>query len=216
MSKRTFWVAAVGLVAILVTGGLFASNMGFKLNYTLSGPGAFPQNGTNTIALPYNQQTNLLNALDLINDIGGTGTVIQVSKYNVATNALESYSGTSGSPFNLVPGECYRVQVNADTQYTIAGSHDPSLQINLQGPAAFPQNGTNTFAYPYHSTSVDALDLINEAGGTGVVVQVSRYNKATNALESYSGTSGTPFALTPGECYRIQVNTNTSFTPSHF
>lgn len=35
MRNRVFLVAAVGLAAVLVAGGLFASNMGFKLNFLL-------------------------------------------------------------------------------------------------------------------------------------------------------------------------------------
>ena len=60
MRKRSILVAAVGLVAVVVAGGLFASNMGFKLNYTLvADQDVNSRSGANTLSLPYNPQTDL-------------------------------------------------------------------------------------------------------------------------------------------------------------
>ena len=39
MRRRTYMAIAIGAVALLVAGGLFASNMGFKLNYRLDQQG---------------------------------------------------------------------------------------------------------------------------------------------------------------------------------
>ena len=120
MKKRTFLVA-LGLAGLLVGGGLLASNMGFKLNYGLDGPGVnLSASGTSTLALPFHQQTNLVNALDLITDMNaaGPGTVASVSKYVRSTDGLETYTGTTGTPFTLVPGEGYFVQVNATINLT--------------------------------------------------------------------------------------------------
>jgi hypothetical protein len=220
MRKSTFLVAAVGLAAILVAGGIFASNMGMKLNYALTGPGGGQINGVNTIALPFNQQTNIGDALDLFNDIDAAspGDVLFVSRYVKSTNGLEDYNGTAGTAFPIVPGEGYRVQVNAPVNYIVVGSHDPGLIVNLSGPAGGQVNGVNTYAYPYHSTSADALDLFNEvdAASPGDVLFVSQYVKTTNGIEDYNGQAGTAFPLLPGESYRIQVSTDVSFVPSHF
>jgi hypothetical protein len=112
-------VTALGLTALLVAGGLMASNMGFKLNYQLSGPGS-SNSGTNTLALPYNQQTNLLDAKNLIDDINaaaGSSVVVQVARFLKATDGTESYTGTFGTAFPLVPGQAYTVQVNSTVTY---------------------------------------------------------------------------------------------------
>lgn len=230
MSKRTFWLALVSCAALLVAGGLFASNMGFKLNYQLTGPGAFPVNGTNTISLPYNQQSGLLSAEDLGNDVGGFnagggGPVLQVAKYIKATDGIQSYTGGTGTDpdFGLDPGVGYRIQVNTDTSYIIVGSHKPGFAVALTGPGAFPVNGSNDYSYPYHSTSTTSQELGNDvggfsAGGGGPVLQVAKYVKSTDGLQSYTGGTGTDpdFALIAGEAYVIQVNTDVNYVPSHF
>ena len=216
--KRKIWIGVLGLVAVLVVGGLLASNMGFKLNYALDSQGTNGSNsGTNTLALPYNQQTNLANAFDLINDInaGAGSTVVgSVSKYVIATDGLETYTGLLGTPFSLVPGESYLVKVTADNNYIVVGSHDPALSITLYSAGDNGSNsGTNLWAYPYHSTSADANDLIAEinlAAGATVVGSGSRYVSTTDGLETYTGLSGTPFSLAPGEGYFVKVTTTVS------
>ena len=53
MKKRVFLLAALGLAAVLVAGGLVASNMGFKVNHLMDGPGGNGSaTGTNGLALP--------------------------------------------------------------------------------------------------------------------------------------------------------------------
>jgi hypothetical protein len=212
-------VSALGVAALLVAGGLFASNMGFKLNYAIQNTGT--ASGTNTIALPYNQQTNLLDAKDLIDDINaaaGSNVVLQVARFLKASDTLEAYTGTAGTAFPLNPGEGYRVQTSADVNYIIVGSHDPGLALSLEGPGT-TASGTNTFAYPYHATAADAKDLIddiNAQAGSNVVLQVARFLTASDTLEAYTGTAGTAFPLNPGVSYRVQVSSTVSYTPSHY
>ena len=58
MSKRNYVVVAVAAAALLVAGGLFASNMGFKLNYVMDGPADNGSaSGTQALALPFNQRS---------------------------------------------------------------------------------------------------------------------------------------------------------------
>ena len=108
MRKRALWLSAVGVVAMLVAGGIFASNMGFKLNYSMG-------TGTNSLGLPYNAQTNIINAETLIDDIelANPGAVSSVSRFDTATNGLVTYTGSAGTNFNLTPGEAYHVAVSA-------------------------------------------------------------------------------------------------------
>jgi hypothetical protein len=207
---------------MLVAGGLFASNMGFKLNYPLTGPGAAPIDGTNTIALPYNQQTNLLDAEDLLADINATAgspVVVSLARFVKATGGLEAYTSSGGVNFPLVPGEGYRVKVSAPVNYIIVGSHDPSLVVNLTGPGVAPVDGTNVFAFPYHGIASNADELlqeINGQAGAAAVVSIARFVKATGGLEAYTASGGVNFPLVPGEAYRVKVGQNVAYQPDHY
>lgn len=232
MRQRALIVSAVAVVAVLVAGSLFASNMGFKLNFGLEKQGtAVPVTGGNSrsglqwMAVPYNQQTNLINAFDLITDMGGTGIIAQVGQYVRSLDIAAAYTGTSGTAFNLVPGDAYSVQLQAAApatlSYIIVGSHNPGLGINLLAQApGVSRSGSQLWSYPYHSTNNDALQLINEINafnGAGTVVQVGQYIQSIDAFAAYTGTSGTAFQLLPGQGYNIQVSTNvTGWNPSHF
>lgn len=216
MSKKRFAVCALVLALVLAGGGLFASNMGFKLNYQLlSAANPSSATGTNTIALPFIQQVGLSDAKSLIDDIGSSA-VVNVQRYLEDTNSIETYTGTAGTAFNLEGGTGYFVVVNTDTSYVIVGSHDPDLEIDLDA-ASEPDNatGTNLIAYAYHATVADAKGLIDEIGSTNVV-NVQRYLEDTNSIETYTGTAGVAFALAPGEAYYIVVNTTVAWKPSHF
>ena len=116
MSKKVFIVVmGVALVCLLTAGGLVASNMGFKLNYQLAQAGGSSLSGSNTIALPFNRQTGINTALDLINDIGFASTA-EVSRWMEVDDTYETHTGRKGSPdpdFPLAVGEGYFVKMNA-------------------------------------------------------------------------------------------------------
>ena len=223
--NRKRGIVALGLVAVLAVGGLYASNMGFKLNYPLNATGTNGSTaGNNMLALPFNQQTNLLNAFDLIQDINATppagSKVVQVGNWSKATNAFLLYNGTAGAAFALVPGTGYLVQVNTNVNYIVVGSHDPGLVVALDAAGTNGSTqGNNIYGYPYHSVSNDAFELIQEinaAAGAAAVVQVGNWSKATNSFLLYNGTSGAAFALVPGAAYLVQVNQNVAFIPDHY
>jgi len=237
MKKRVMVIATASVVAVLVAGGLFASNMGFKLTYTLAAAGngnGGTASGTSTLSLPYIPMTGLSTAFDLcsdINSVGGANTVASIERLNPSNNAIQSYNCQTGSPFNIVAQESYRVTVNSTVDYPIVGSHDPTLQVELTQaggtvPAALgggsSASGLNRWAYPYHSTALNAFDLCNEIDGVaggGTVASITRLNNTppTNTLVSYNCQTGTAFALTPGEGYDIQVtNAVVGWIPDHF
>ena len=109
--KAVFLFVAIGTL-LFVAGGVYAVNMTFNLNYVLDGQGTNgSRNGINTIALPYNQQTDLNDSFDLLNDIGGVSVVAQVAKFDRTTNGFIGYTGTSGVAFALEPGKGYLVQL---------------------------------------------------------------------------------------------------------
>jgi len=227
MRRKTLVGLALGLAAVLVFGGLYASNMGFKLNKGGTAKGITAGTGSDIWALPFNQQTDLLDAKDLIDDIETStslpGVVNQVARYLRDSDGFAGYTGTSGVAFQLVSGEAYLVQVDVaefPVDYIMVGSHNPGLVINLLGPSTgVSASGSNLYAYPYHSVATDAKELIDEvnlAGGGSVVVQVAEYLTDSDGFAGYTGTSGVAFALNPGVGYLIQVNTDVSFVPAHF
>ena len=215
-------VLGLALAVLVAAGGLYASNMAFKLNYTLrSTTAGVSLNGTNTLALPFNQQTNLITAGDLITDIGGTVAVARISRFVPLTNGTQSYDGVTGAPFPLVSAEAYFVQLKPGQtrQYIVVGSHDPSKVVQFLGPGPGSATGQNFYAWPYHSTSNDAGELISELGGTSVISRIARFAPATNSTTSYDGITGSAFTLTAGEGYFVQLKTgipNVQFIPSHF
>jgi hypothetical protein len=227
MRKRAFVVAAVGLAAVLVAGGLVASNMGFKANYPLDGPGVNGSaTGVQTLGLPYNPQTNLLVAGDLIADINadaGSAVVASVSRFVRTTDQLESYTGFSGVDFSITPGDGYYVALTAvaPVNYIIVGSHNPSLAYPLDGPGTNGSaTGTQLWSYPFHGLASNADELIleiNTAGGGSVVASVSRFVRTTDNLESYTGFSGVNFSLNPGEAYSLSMTGDVpAYIPAHY
>lgn len=209
MRKRTIWVAALGLGAILLAGGLFASNMGFKLNYAIPGGGL---DGTTSIGLPYNAQVGLTTASQLLAAVpNGTG----IGFLNGDSNLFVRYTGIVGSPadFNLVSAEGYAVTVNAASNYIIVGSHNPGLGVNFSSGGL---DGTSLWSYPYHSTIPDASTLLADipnATGIGFL------NPVNNLTVRYTGIVGSPpdFPLVPGESYFVTVSADVvGYIPPHY
>jgi hypothetical protein len=118
MTKRNLTGLAVGLAVLLVAGGLFASNMGFKLNYLMDAPtNNLSKTGQNNLALPFNQQTSLVTASDLRDDINTTAgnptAVTAISRFIRTDDGFVTYTGASDATnFTLTPGESYRIQLN--------------------------------------------------------------------------------------------------------
>jgi hypothetical protein len=217
--------AALSVAVLLVAGGLMASNMGFKLNYLLEAQdgGVTSASGTNTLALPYNQQTSLTSSADLFGDINATvaSSVISISKLIRSTDTLLIYDGTSpATDFGLSAGEGYYVQVGLDVPYIAVGSHAPGLvvQLDAQGDND-SSSGTNFFSFPYHGVAASAADLTNEINGfvPSSVISVSRLLRNTDTLQIYDGTNpATDFSLNPGTAYLIQVASSVPYVPAHY
>jgi hypothetical protein len=226
MRKGTFVLAMVcALAAVLATGGLLASNMGFKVNRTLNGAGAGGALvGENHISLPFNPQLGLSNADNLLGDIelGDTTLVDFVQRFDPTTNQRETWFGgkIGGVNFSLVACESYFVTVAAarTTDYIIVGSHNPTLPCTFNGTgiAGWVVN-ENTYAIPYHTTATNASDLLGQIPNASFV---QRFDPAADQRDSWFGAKigGTNFSISPGEGYFIQMNAGqtASVTPEHF
>lgn len=230
--KNWYVQIAVVLCALLAAGGIVASNMAFKTNYPLFKAGSHgSKSGVNTLSLPYFRQAGLDDAFALIQDIEDGGPpfskVISIGKFLEATDSLQAYTGRMGSPganFALAGGEGYRVQMSADVNYVIVGSHDPALMISLDRPGPGSRSGTNDFAPPYNFAGATAQDLIKDIEGirappTSKVITVSKYLIGSDSLQAYHfgiGSPGANFNLIVGESYRIQVSVSVPYIPSHY
>ena len=221
MTKKTFFGAMAVVTAVALTGSaLVASNMGFKLNYTLSQSGAGVSNsGQSTIALPDNRQTGLNDAKNLLDDVGFANTT-SVSKFLKATDTYQTYSGRKGggTAFPLAAGEAYVIKMTTSVNYIIVGSDDPTLAYTLsQSGAGVSNSGQTLYAYNYHQTAADAKALLDDIGFANTT-SVSKFLKATDTYQTYSGRKGggTAFALTPGEGYVVKMTTTVNYTPSHY
>ena len=232
MNKKRL-VLAVGVVAaaILTVQSITASNMGFKLNYTLVKAGDAVTGGTSLtgrqlIALPDNRQSGLNNAKNLIDDVGLAATQ-RVERYRVSTDQFEFYTGrvlAGQTNFPLVAGEGYRIRMNTTTNYIIVGSDDPAIAYNLLKAGDLSPQGGNSltgrqvYSYNFHQTAVNAKNLLDEIGLANVQ-RIERYLTTTDQFAFYTGrvlAGQTNFTLIPGESYRIRMNTTVAYTPSHY
>jgi len=219
MTKKTFFGAMAVVTAVALTGSaLVASNMGFKLNYSLTQAGGGSNSGTNVIALPDNRQAGLADAKNLMDDITFASTT-NVQKFLAATDGLQVYTGrkSGGTAFPLAAGEGYFVKMATSVNYIIVGSDDPAIAYSLKQAGVGSNSGTNFFAYNYHQTAADAKALMDDIGFANVT-NVQKFLKATDGLQVYTGrkSGGTAFALTPGEAYFVKMATTVNYTPSHY
>jgi hypothetical protein len=225
MSKRTYIGATmVGLAVVLTASALVASNMGFKLNYTLNQTQAgVSKTGTNVIALPDNRQSGMNTAKNLIDDIG-LASVTSVQRFVKSTDGFATYTArapqTAANDFALVAGEGYVVKMKTTTAYIIVGSDDPAIAYALnQTQAGVSKTGTNLYQYNYHQTAATAKGLLDDIG-LASVTSVQRFVKSTDGYGTYTGrapqTAANDFALIPGEAYVCKMKTTVAYTPSHY
>jgi len=220
MTKKTFFGAMAVVTAVALTGSaLVASNMGFKLNYSLlQAGGGVSATGQSTLALPDNRQTGLADAKNLMDDIT-FANVTSVAKFLKATDTLQTYTGRKGggTAFPLAAGEGYFVKMATSVNYIVVGSDDPAISYSLQAAGVGSNTGQTFYAYNYHQTAADAKALMDDIGFANVT-SVAKFLKLTDTLQTYTGRKGggTAFALTPGEAYFIKMTTSANYTPSHY
>ncbi len=216
MRKRKWAALASAVALLLIAGAVTAGNMGFKFNRVLLGPGS-SLSGMNFVALPYHLQTGMVTAQDLIDDITAYGgSVANVAQFQSSCDCIRTYDGVSGYNFTLEKGRGFFLQMNADFEYLIVGTHDPDAVITLNGPGT-SASGTNVYAPPYHTTAAYADDLIDELNSAGgLVSSVSKFVSASDTFVTYTGASGTAFALEPTEAYTVKLASDVVFTPSHY
>ena len=229
--RRMAALVIVALAAMIATGGLVASNMGFKLNYTLlDSSDGNSQSGTQTIGLPYNRQVGVDMMSHLFRDIGTTistcglnpcNCLSNIQRYDTATDQNAPYACGLGD-FALTAGEGLLVKtaLNSGGDYIVVGSHNPALSINLVAPGGGSQSGTERYSHPYHAVSSTAAELMTELGGCNFVSNIQRYDSPTDQNAPYACGLG-DFPLVAGQSYLIKTSTSTAptgidFVPAHY
>ena len=215
--SRLTVIMIVAFAAVLLAGGLFASNMGFKLNYFLQAGdgGVLSLSGTNTIGLPYNRQVGIDTARDLFLDVlvaGIDGQNIQRFDEPSDSNVIYTFGKAD---FNLNAGEGYLLKVGVSADYIVVGSHDPSFSVGLipGDGGATSLSGTQRYAHPYHAVNSTARDLFLALQPEAQNIQ--RWDKPSDSNEIYTFGKA-DFALIPGQSYLIKVGSSRSFTPEHY
>jgi hypothetical protein len=225
MSKRNVALILAGAAVLLVGGGLFASNMGFKLNLQLKSTGT--ASGTNTIGLPFNRQIGLNNGFQLIQDINNTGVptngVVNLAFYSSSTDGTSLYAGGPTDPPApaLEDARGLFVKVNTDVAYVIVGSDNPGLTVQFPGPGS-SASGTSMYNVPYHTTAGNLYGLIQDINTNSVptdsVVNLGVFDDGTDGTSLYAGGPTDPPSppLEIGRSYFVKVTTDVSYNPSHY
>ena len=220
MKRRIGPTIVVTLAVSAAAGVLVASNMGHVATVQLdAATSGVSVTGVNTINLPYDVGPNIVNAKDLMNDIT-FANVVSVSRFLKATDSLQSYTGRKGGglAFPITAGECYYVKLITTTNYPVVGSSLPDLPITLQAAAAGVSNsGVNFVSLPFNITARNAKGLMDDIGFSNVI-SVSRFLKATDSFQSYTGRKGggLAFPISHDECYYIKMLTTVNYTPTHY
>jgi hypothetical protein len=220
--KMVVGAVLVALAVVMTAGTLVASNMGFKLNYSLDQTGGAAKTGNNTIALPDNRQSGVNTAKNLMDDIGFQA-VTQVQRFVASTDTLATYTGRppqgAAANFNLNAGEAYFIKMKTTTPYIIVGSDDPAISYTLSQPGGVAKTGNNFYAYNYHQTAATAKALMDDIGFQSVT-QIQRFVKSSDTLATYTGRppqgAAANFNLTPGEGYFVKMKTTSVYSPSHY
>lgn len=218
MRHRRLAVVVWTLSAALAGGALVASNMGFLVWRTLSGPGPGNPTGTNLVPLPYQRPAALVDASDLMADIG-FASVANVQRFVEANNGIQVFTGRKGSgpDFPLAAGECYFVRMTAPVDYLIGGSSVPGLAISLDPPGPGSLSGTNFITLPYHHTPATASQVMADIGFASVL-NVQRFVTADFGIQVYTGRkgSGPDFPIAPQECFFVRMSAAVAYVPSHY
>lgn len=209
---RSMILLVVVLATVMVlTGGLIASNMGFKFKRELLAGSDWRSNsGTQTLGLPFIRQVGIDTASDLFRDIPG---VQNIQAYDTTNDSYMFYS--FGSPdFALEPGMGLFIKVGQNSNYLIVGAHDPSVTIQFEAAGTGSNSGTILYAPPFHGTALTAMDLFLEFGGWKAQL-IQGYDTEADTFVVYSWGSSN-FQIKPGEAYFVKVATSFAHVPSHY
>jgi len=216
-TSRHSVLAALLVVAVILVAGsaAIASNAGFKFNMPitlLSGSGGLQ--GHNWVSLPYFNPYASRN--DLCSACGLTDFSASITTISTAGAVNQQQCGAAAAP--LVAGEGIRIiqPAGGPSNCIIVGSHDPSLSINLPGPAASAGAGKFWFAVPYHATATTRNELCAQMGLSNSTSFLLSIDPATGSVNQQQ-CGFAPGAIVLGQALQVSAfNGPLSFTPAHF
>ncbi len=209
-------VLTIGGIAAIVLGVVFAQTIATR---------TFPINGTYWISLPASPNPPVTNAEQLL----AYGPFTSVARLRTATDTIHTWNGTTCTPavdpdsqgpnascttscFCVTPGEGYQATVSgAPRDWAITGADGVAVyQLLAPGPGSATGKHLISFGTDL-PPGVTAYSIMLDIGGGVItpVTSISRYVTATDTIQAYTGRmgAGIPFALVPGEAYRVQMNT---------
>lgn len=199
------------VVAGLLVGVVYASNMGFKLVFGLAHTGGLPANDF-SVSIPFNTPFNVAN--DIYQAAPGAAFV---ARLNAASNTFTIWvplPGNFANNFPVAKGEGYLIRIpgGTSTSITLVGSHDPAFTYN------FNIAGRDfLISIPYHTTWQVAQDLYKATPNASAVTKL---NPSTNTFTIWTplpGNAANNFPIVIGEAYRVRVSAAPSVTvPEHF
>jgi hypothetical protein len=180
------------------------SNIGWKLRRQLVENAA--TSDINWIALPYN--SDLKFAQDLIVDLGGALNVNYVSRWVATTQSYQNKFPVVGVNWGITPGEGLLVNMKVSMIYTIVGSYNNTIMVNLlENPTT---SDINWIALPYHTQLLAAQNLILNLGGGTNINYVARWVATTQSYQNKFPVVGVNWLTTPGDAILINVKVTIS------
>lgn len=217
--RRLAAIVVFALAAIVMAGGLTASNMGFKLALELVGGGAGSISGTNAVGLPYNRQVGIDDAQAWFGDMKDSGIAVQnIQNFTPVNDANVPYGfgDSAAASFALEASRGYLVKVGVTGTYIAVGSHDPSLNVVLNAGSASSISGTQRYSHPWHGVSSTASELFAELKPD--VQNIQRFNPVNDANVPYGfgDPAAADFPIEPGKAYLVKMGSDKTFVPAHY
>lgn len=197
-----------GLLALVAATGVITTAQAATFRYSLA-------TGAHLISLPVTSPA-INNCGDLLALIPN---VTDVLRFDSECDSFISCGACPGSGcFGILPGEAYRVQVSAPSNFNITNGADGGVVLTLIRPGPGSLTGTHAISLPFGSPLRTSLDLVNSMGGFfatsgGTVVHVQRLLLG-GGLQTYS--DGVPFDLEVGEGYLVRMHSSVAYTAPSF
>ena len=190
---------------------------------------------TYLISLPYNVSSPVMTkASDLFHAFGGGTNVLWVSKFDTLNDTeyfwhpsrgCTGIAGNAGQEIDCLD-PCFCIDTTAGSAFAVTArppgasatftGNDDQYHLILRGQGPNSRAGDNTISLPLNTHlrfANQLIDDINNQFGQTVVVQVARFLQPLNALDPYTGQTGTAFPLKPMEGYVVTVNQDVIYSP---
>lgn len=172
-------------------------------------------NGNNWVSLPtYNGYYDADTVFDLIpncNEVAQwddtTGAFLQWDEFIFTDNFDIAPCGVSN-------GMALQVKVSTDCEWCISGADIPygCTQVTISLYADDGDNeGLNYVSLPYNLAAGNADELFDDISNC---TEVALAVEGDTSYQTWNGSSGTNFSISPGKAVRVKVSQDTNWTPT--